>query len=188
MLKPAPATVEPDVVMRFEPVRLASAPSVIAPAYVWLPLVVTAVAFRAMSLAVTFSALKLTAPTTPPKTNFPLVVLALMFRVLEAATSASSVLANVMMALAPLAARLALVTRVKAPAYVWLPVVLILALSLVVPLTLSTLTALTSPPTKALPLTFKVLAAPAMVEPVTVVTLEAVKVVPAPNVTAPAYV
>ena len=32
MLKPAPATVEPDVVIKLEPVRLVSAPSVTAPA------------------------------------------------------------------------------------------------------------------------------------------------------------
>ena len=61
-----------------------------------------------------------------------------------------------------------------------------LALSLVVPLTLSTLTALTSPPTKALPVTFKLKPAPATVEPKVVVTLEADSVVPAPKLIAPA--
>ena len=100
-----------------------------------------------MSLALTFKALKLTAPTTPPKTTLPLVALEVIFKVFVAAASAVSVLAKVMMAPPPLATRLALDARVIASVYVWLPVVLMLALSLVVPLTLSTLTAVTSPPT-----------------------------------------
>ena len=100
-----------------------------------------------MALAVTFNALKLTVPTALPRTTFEPVPVALMFKVLVAAVSPSSVLATAITALLPLAAKLALVATVIAPAYVWLPVVLMLALSWVVPLTLSTLTALTSPPT-----------------------------------------
>ena len=58
----------------------------------------------------------------------------------------------------------------------------------VVPLTPIELRSLTSPPKLALPDTFKLLLAPAIAEPVVVVTLLAVNVVAAPKVTAPAYV
>ena len=69
-----------------------------------------------------------------------------------------------------------------------MPVELTLPARVVVPLTPNELKPLTSPPKLALPVTFKLLLAPATVEPVVVVTLLAVSVVTAPKVTAPAYV
>ena len=69
-----------------------------------------------------------------------------------------------------------------------MPVELTLPARVVAPLTPSELTPLTSPPKLALPVTFRLLIAPATVEPVVVLTLLAVSVVAAPKVTAPAYV
>ena len=79
---------------------------------------VTVAAFKSMVLAVTFNALRLTVPTAPPKTTLPPVLLEVMLNVFEAAVSASKVLATVMIELASLAARLALVAKVIAPVYV----------------------------------------------------------------------
>ena len=67
-----------------------------------------------------------------------------------------------------------------------MPVEVTLPARVVVPLTPIELTPLTSPPKLALPVTFRLLLAPAIVEPLVVITLPPVKVVFAPKVTAPA--
>ena len=111
----APAKVEIDEVVTLAPVSVVSAPSVMAPAYDWLPLVVTLLPFKAMVLADTFTVVKLVAPTEPFKRTLPPLPLEEIFKLLEAAVSPEMVLAAETIALAAEAAKLVLAPKVMGP-------------------------------------------------------------------------
>ena len=127
-LLPAPAMVVPKLaVVTLLPVRVVAAPRVMAPVYVWLPLVVMLLPFRAMALAFSVRLAKAVAlPTALCTTTLPVLPLAFKVRPRAPALSLLIALLAVMMALAPLARAVTVLLRVMLPLKVWLPVVLTL--------------------------------------------------------------
>ena len=118
-------------------------------------------------------------PTIPPKLTAPLPCAIVRLCVL--AVVPLTVLLKVTALL--VVVRVVLAPKVTAPVYACAPVVVMLALMVLVPLTLRVLTPVTAPPKLALPVTAREFAPPATV--LVKVTVVPVNVLAAPSVTGP---
>ena len=107
--------------------KLVFAPKVIGPMYVWLPVVLTELPFKAMAVALSVTLARAALlPTAPSSTTRPVVLLAFTFSA-RAVPSLLTVPLRVITAAVSVASKLVPAPRVMAPRYIWLPLVLMLA-------------------------------------------------------------